>query len=105
MKLIAQIDDFQIWCCPSDGKHYVSLDGADGYLPPFQTVGDAVCYVGKQLDKVYIDTESGFGIVRSVLYEEWKQDFCGVRSSSGAKSFHEFLRNATSKNGFLEEVS
>ena len=104
MNIIAQIADFQLWFCMADGKYYISLDGADGYLPPFMTIGLAVCYIGERLDTVYIDTESGCGTPRSLLYEEWKQDFHSIRSSSGAKSFHEYLRNATSKNGFLEEV-
>ena len=104
MNFITQIADFQLWFCVSDGRYYLSLDGAGGYLPPFRTIGQAVRYIGEQLDKVYIDTESGFGIARSVLYEEWKQDFHGIRSSSGANSFHEYLRNATSKNCFLEEM-
>lgn len=104
MNFIAQIADFQLWFCMSNCKYYVSLDGADGYLPPFLTIGEAVCYIGERLDAVYIDTETGCGTPRSILYEEWKQDYCGIRSESDAKSFHEYLRNATSKNGFLEEV-
>lgn len=104
MNFIAQIADFQLWSCMSDGRFYLSFEGADGYFGQFRMIGEAVCYIGKQLDKVYVDTESGNGITRYVLYEEWRQDFDNIRSSSGAKSFHEYLRNATSKNGFLEEM-
>lgn len=104
MNFIAQIDDFQLWYCSSDSRYYLSLDGADGYLPPFRDIGKAVRYIGEQLDKVYVDTEAGGGTTRHSLFREWEQDFLGIRSDSGARSFHEYLRNATSKNGFLEEM-
>lgn len=104
MNFITQIADFQLWYCSSDSRYYLSLDGADGYLPPFRDIGKAVCYIGEQLDKVYIDTEAGGGTTRHSLFREWEQDCLGICSDSGARSFHEYLRNATSKNGFLEEM-
>lgn len=105
MNFIAQIDDFQLWYCSSDSRYYLSLDGADGYLPPFRDIGKAVCYIGEQLAKVYIDTEAGVETTRHSLFREWEQDCLGICSDSGARSFHEYLRNATSKNGFLEEMT
>ena len=68
MNFIAQIDDFQLWYCSSDSRYYLSLDGADGYLPPFRDIGKAVCYIGEQLAKVYIDTEAGEGTTRHSLF-------------------------------------
>lgn len=52
----------------------------------------------------YRDTESGEILTRDQLYAEYLENAAEIEESSGARNFSEWLRNATSKNGFLEEV-
>lgn len=52
----------------------------------------------------YRDIETGVIYDDADLLLEYLENADAIRESSGAKTCGEWLRNATSKNGFLEEV-
>lgn len=52
---------------------------------------------------LYRDTERGDIFSYADLRKMWEQDTDGMRTGSESASFDDFLRNATDKNGFLEE--
>lgn len=52
----------------------------------------------------YRDTETGKIWDEIDLLTEYLENAAEIEESSGASNFSEWLRNATSKNGFLEEV-
>ena len=52
----------------------------------------------------YRDTESGKIYDEIDLLAEYLENAAEIEESSGARYFWEWLRNATDKNGFLEEV-
>ncbi len=55
-------------------------------------------------DRMFRDTESGANISEQDLFFEFLVHSEEIRESSGATNFVDWLRNATSKDGFLEEV-
>ena len=52
----------------------------------------------------YRDTESGKIYEEIDLLAEYLENAAEIEENSGARNFAEWLRNATGKNGFLEEV-
>lgn len=52
----------------------------------------------------YRDTETGKIWDEIDLLAEYIENAAEIKESSGARNFSEWLRNATSNNGFLEEV-
>lgn len=52
----------------------------------------------------YRDTETGAIYEEIDLLSEYLDNADEIRENSGARYFWEWLRNATSKNGFLEVV-
>lgn len=52
----------------------------------------------------YKDTETGKVWEEIDLLVEYLENAAEIEENSGAKNFAEWLRNATSKNGFLELV-
>lgn len=52
----------------------------------------------------YKDTETGKVWKEIDLLVEYLENAAEIEESSGARNFAEYIRNATSKNGFLEVV-
>ena len=59
---------------------------------------------GKAMNK-YRDTETGAIYMEDELRREYIANAKDIAESSGVVSFREWLRNCTSKNGFLEVVT
>lgn len=59
---------------------------------------------GKAMNK-YRDTETGAILTGAELYRAYIANEEEIAENSGASSFREWLRNCTSKNGFLEAVT
>lgn len=54
---------------------------------------------------MYRDTETGAILSKDELQWEYNENADDIAENSGASSFREWLRNCTSKNGFLEVVT
>lgn len=52
----------------------------------------------------YRDTETGVIYEEIDLLAEYLENAAEIEENSGARYFWEWLRNATEKNGFLEEI-
>lgn len=102
MDLIVQIADLYIYLVVNTYRIYTL--GGFQYGFGRASLADSLRDVADILDRKFKDTESGEVLNYVTLYEQWLHDAGGVRTTSDASSFQLYLHNATSKNGFLEEM-
>lgn len=102
MNELVKIADLRIYNVLN--TYHIYADG--GFKVGFGKVSlsDALRSVANILDRLYVDTENGDVVSYAELYEQWDHDFGGMRTTSSASNFQEYLSNATDKDGFLERI-
>ena len=87
----------------------ISRPGVVTMLHALKKVGYRTCGTGEgaiivslDSDETYMDTETGEVLSAQQLMREYAEHRYEIESSSGARTFSEWLANCLGKNGFLE---